>query len=62
MNATDTNPAAILKGKIAILNEKANTARSEGDRDSFDYFVDQMIELENAYFDAGRDPSAYCNA
>ena len=62
MKTPNETPAAILKEKIAALNEKANAARSEGDRDSFDYFVDKMIDLENAYFDAGHNPSAYSGA
>ena len=62
MTTPNETPATILKAKVAALNKKANTARSEGDRAAYDYFVEKIIDLENAYFDAGHNPSAYYNA
>jgi len=50
-----------LQSKLSELNTQANTARSTGDRDLYDDLVDQMIDLENAYLDAGGElpPPAY---
>jgi len=40
-----------LVNKINALSQKADIAKSEGDRDAYEYFVDQMIILENTHFD-----------
>jgi hypothetical protein len=42
-----------LNAQLSTLNSQADTARSEGDHQSYYKIVDQMIDLENAHLDAG---------
>lgn len=46
-----TQQNTTLVNKINALSKKADIAKSEGDRDAYEYFVDQMIILENTHFD-----------
>ena len=52
---------ARLNAQIATLNTEADAALSNRDREAYDTLVDQMIDLENAYLDAGGElpPPAY---
>jgi hypothetical protein len=43
----------ILQNSRAALNTKADEARARGDAATYHQLVDQMIELEDAFLDAG---------
>jgi hypothetical protein len=53
----------ILQTRRAILNAEANEARTRGDAATYHQLVDQMIELEDAFLDAGGElPPPSCKS
>ena len=51
----------ILQTQRAALNTEANEARARGDAAAYHQLVDQMIELEDAFLDAGGELPPPCN-